>query len=222
MSTKACKYQGLPISFQFPDCTCHWPQAACSGLSGPFWRCSPQSPSIGRSRNGRQAAALIFGFAYMLLAGSGAATQRSYIMLAVVFLAIIVDRPAISLRNLALAALLILILQPESAIQASFQMSFMAVMGLAAFFEYWNRPKTGARVSDRKPENLLCAKILQDRLGLNPHNTDSRQLLFNSRRLSFRQAGALRRSGQWLGHSRDQPRRDALCRAERCVDASGS
>jgi competence protein ComEC len=85
--------------------------------------------------------ALIFGFAYMLLAGSVAATQRSYIMLAVVFLAVIVDRPAISLRNLALAALLILILQPESAIQASFQMSFMAVMGLAAFFEYWNRPK---------------------------------------------------------------------------------
>ena len=86
-------------------------------------------------------AALVFGFIYMLLAGSQAATQRSYIMLAVVFLAVMVDRPAISLRNLALAALLILILQPESAIQASFQMSFMAVMGLAAFFEYWNRPK---------------------------------------------------------------------------------
>jgi competence protein ComEC len=98
------------------------------------------------------AAALVFGFAYMLLAGSGAATQRSYIMLAVVFLAIIVDRPAISLRNLALAALLILILQPESAIQASFQMSFMAVMGLAAFFEYWNRPKAEQeyRIESRK------------------------------------------------------------------------
>ena len=97
-------------------------------------------------------AALVFGFAYMLLAGSGAATQRSYIMLAVVFLAIIVDRPAISLRNLALAALLILILQPESAIQASFQMSFMAVMGLAAFFEYWNRPdpQRDYRIESRK------------------------------------------------------------------------
>ena len=96
--------------------------------------------------------ALVFGFAYMLLAGSGAATQRSYIMLAVVFLAIIVDRPAISLRNLALAALLILILQPESAIQASFQMSFMAVMGLAAFFEYWNRPRPDPdyRIESRK------------------------------------------------------------------------
>ena len=113
-------------------------------------------------------AALVFGFAYMLLAGSGAATQRSYIMLAVVFLAIIVDRPAISLRNLALAALLILILQPESAIQASFQMSFMAVMGLAAFFEYWNRPRPEReyRIESRKINyarkfyNIALASIL--------------------------------------------------------------
>ena len=96
----------------------------------------------------------------MLLAGSGAATQRSYIMLAVVFLAIIVDRPAISLRNLALAALLILILQPESAIQASFQMSFMAVMGLAAFFEYWNRPKPEQEYRIESRKIFLCAQVL--------------------------------------------------------------
>jgi competence protein ComEC len=87
------------------------------------------------------AAALLFGFIYMLLAGSAAATQRSYIMLAVVFFAILVDRPAISVRNLAIAAIIILVLQPESATQASFQMSFMAVMGLTSFFEYWNRPQ---------------------------------------------------------------------------------
>ncbi len=114
------------------------------------------------------AAALVFGFIYMLLAGSQAATQRSYIMLAVVFLAIIVDRPAISLRNLALAALLILVLQPESVIQASFQMSFMAVMGLAAFFEYWNRPvaerelRIESRLSfySRKVFKIILASIL--------------------------------------------------------------
>jgi competence protein ComEC len=113
-------------------------------------------------------AALVFGFIYMLLAGSQAATQRSYIMLAVVFLAIIVDRPAISLRNLALAALLILVLQPESAIQASFQMSFMAVMGLAAFFEFWNRPRAEqeyrieSKVSfyTRKTFRIVVASIL--------------------------------------------------------------
>ena len=74
----------------------------------------------------------------MLLAGSGAATQRSYIMVAIMLFAILVDRSAISLRNLAVAAIIILVLQPESAVEASFQMSFMAVMGLASFFEWWN------------------------------------------------------------------------------------
>ncbi len=84
-------------------------------------------------------AALAAGLFYMLLAGAEVATQRSYIMIAVVFFAVLVDRPALSLRNLAIAALVILLLQPEAAIQASFQMSFLAVLGLAAFFEAWAR-----------------------------------------------------------------------------------
>ncbi|HXV73611.1 MAG TPA: ComEC/Rec2 family competence protein, partial [Sphingomonadales bacterium] len=80
------------------------------------------------------AAALIVGLLYMLLADSGAATERSFIMIAVVFFAVLVDRPAISLHNLAVAAIIILLMEPEQALSASFQMSFMAVMGLAAFF----------------------------------------------------------------------------------------
>ncbi len=84
------------------------------------------------------AMALAAGFFYMLLAGSGVATQRSYIMIAVMFFAILVDRPAISVRNLAFAAIIILAIEPDAAIQASFQMSFMAVMGLAAFYEFWS------------------------------------------------------------------------------------
>ncbi len=82
--------------------------------------------------------ALAAGLFYMLLAGSGVATQRSYIMIAVMFFAILVDRPAISVRNLALAAILILAFEPDAATQASFQMSFMAVMGLAAYYEFWS------------------------------------------------------------------------------------
>lgn len=83
-------------------------------------------------------AALIVGLIYMLLADSGSATERSYIMIAVMFFAILVDRPAVSMRNLALSALIILVVTPEEAMGASFQMSFLAVMGLVAFFEYWN------------------------------------------------------------------------------------
>ncbi len=83
-------------------------------------------------------AALAIGGFYMLLADGGAATERSFIMIAVMFFAVMVDRPAISLHNLAVAAVLILLLSPEQAVAASFQMSFLAVMGLAAFFEWWN------------------------------------------------------------------------------------
>ncbi|MDE2446525.1 MAG: ComEC/Rec2 family competence protein, partial [Alphaproteobacteria bacterium] len=83
-------------------------------------------------------AALVVGLIYMLLADSGSATERSYIMIAVMFFAILVDRPAVSLRNLALSALLILLFAPEQAMGASFQMSYLAVMGIVAFFEHWN------------------------------------------------------------------------------------
>jgi competence protein ComEC len=87
-------------------------------------------------------AALLVGLFYMLLADSGSATERSYVMIAIVFFAIIVGRPALSMHNLAIAALIILVLAPEQALAASFQMSFLAVMGLAAFFEYWRRWQT--------------------------------------------------------------------------------
>jgi competence protein ComEC len=80
------------------------------------------------------AGAMFVGLLYMLLADSGAATERSFITIAVVFFAVLVDRPAISLHNLAVAAIIILLMEPEQALSASFQMSFMAVMGLAAFF----------------------------------------------------------------------------------------
>ncbi len=84
-------------------------------------------------------AALFVGLLYMLLADGGAATERSFLMIGVMFFAILVDRPAISLHNLAVAAVLILLWQPEQAVSASFQMSFLAVMGLAAFYPMWSK-----------------------------------------------------------------------------------
>ena len=93
------------------------------------------------------AAALIVGLIYMLLADFGAATERSYIMIAVMFFAVLVDRPAVSLRNLAIAAILILVVTPEESVGASFQMSFLAVMALTAFFEWWK-----ARAVDEKKD----------------------------------------------------------------------
>lgn len=84
-------------------------------------------------------AGLLMGFVYMMLASASVATQRSYIMLAVMFIAILADRPALSMRNLAIAALLILVVAPEAALTASLQMSFLAVMGLLAVHEAWRK-----------------------------------------------------------------------------------
>lgn len=84
------------------------------------------------------AAALLTGWFYMLLADSGVATERSFLMMAVVFFAVLVDRPAVSTRNLAIAAIIVLVVHPEAAIDAGFQMSFLAVLGLVAFYEWWS------------------------------------------------------------------------------------
>ena len=96
------------------------------------------------------AAALLMGLFYMLLANGGAATARSFIMVAIVFFAIIVERPAVSMRNLALAAVVLLLIDPQAAVQASFQMSFLAVLGLVAFYEAWARYKAEHPPADER------------------------------------------------------------------------
>lgn len=80
-------------------------------------------------------AALFGATAYLLLSGAGIATQRAWIMITLMFIAILLDRQAISMRNVSLAALVILIWRPESLLSASFHMSFAAVVALIAFYE---------------------------------------------------------------------------------------
>jgi competence protein ComEC len=94
------------------------------------------------------AAAVAVGLFYLLLADSGVATERSFIMVAVVFFAVMVDRPALSARNLAIAALIVLLREPEAAVDAGFQMSFLAVLGLVAFHEAWSRRAAASRRED--------------------------------------------------------------------------
>ena len=101
-------------------------------------------------------AALFVGLMYTLLADSGSATERSYLMIVVMFFAVLIDRPAISLRNLAIAAILILLVTPEESVGASFQMSFLAVMGLAAFFQWWHgRAKVAGLVDQSRGQRVL-------------------------------------------------------------------
>lgn len=79
---------------------------------------------------------------YLGLSGAGYPVERAFVMTSLVLLAILIDRIALTLRSVALAALVILILFPESLISASFGLSFAAVVGLITAYEAWSERKT--------------------------------------------------------------------------------
>ena len=62
-------------------------------------------------------------------------TQRAFLMVSVVLLAIMLDRASLSMRLIAWAALLVLAIAPESMLGPSFQMSFAAATALIATYE---------------------------------------------------------------------------------------
>ena len=90
------------------------------------------------------AGAMAGAFCYLTISGAEFATVRSYIMISIMFLAVLLDRPALALRNVALAALFILLVWPESLFDAGFQMSFAAVVALVSAYE-WLRLRDAAQ-----------------------------------------------------------------------------
>lgn len=74
-----------------------------------------------------------------LVSGFGVSAQRAYIMMAVMLVAVLLDRPSISLRNVALSALIILVWSPSEILGPSFQMSFAATVALVAGYSAWSR-----------------------------------------------------------------------------------
>ncbi|MCB4454073.1 ComEC/Rec2 family competence protein [Leisingera sp. McT4-56] len=80
------------------------------------------------------AAALAAGAGYLLLSGGNVATERAFVMVAVMFGAVLLNRRAITLRAVAVAALIVLLRRPESLLSPGFQMSFAATAALVAVF----------------------------------------------------------------------------------------
>jgi competence protein ComEC len=87
--------------------------------------------------------AMIACLAYLVISGAAVETQRSFIMAAIVFGAIIFDRAAISLRTFAIALIAVVLLQPDSVVTPGFQMSFAATGALIAAFEIWRNKRSG-------------------------------------------------------------------------------
>ncbi|MEX0366040.1 MAG: ComEC/Rec2 family competence protein [Ruegeria sp.] len=102
--------------------------------------------------------ALATSAGYLALSGGSVATERAFVMVAVMLCAILVDRRAISLRAVAVAALIVLGLRPEALLSPGFQMSFAATTALVAVFgglrdaeirpgPDWLRPAVGLALS---------------------------------------------------------------------------
>ena len=90
--------------------------------------------------NGKKLAALgglIAVLIYLTLSGAHPPARRAAITAGVAFIAILLDRRAVSLHSLAIAALAILIIEPEVVISPGFEMSFCATASLVALAEVW-------------------------------------------------------------------------------------
>ena len=100
---------------------------------------------------------------YLMLSGSNVATERAFIMVAVMLVAVLLDRRAITLRSVAIAAVILLLWQPEALLSPGFQMSFAATVALIAGFGLVSRrmePGASPRVVQ-----FVLALVLSSLLG---------------------------------------------------------
>lgn len=88
-------------------------------------------------------AGILGACAYMALAGATVPTQRAVMMATIALGAVLLDRSPFSLRLVAVAAVMVLVLQPEELMGPSFQLSFAAVTALVAFYEAFGKRMTG-------------------------------------------------------------------------------
>lgn len=94
-------------------------------------------------------AALLAIAVYLFISGSAVAAERSFLMLAVMLAALLFDRAAITMRNLAIAAIAVLVVSPHEIVGPSFQMSFAATAALVGGYAWWaERRRSRARAGE--------------------------------------------------------------------------
>ena len=72
---------------------------------------------------------------YLCISGISVATVRAFLMTTLIFIAMLLGRSVLSLRNAALAFLIIFLINPFYVMNAGFQLSFAAIFGLLWFFD---------------------------------------------------------------------------------------
>jgi len=77
------------------------------------------------------------GLGYVVLSGLSVSAIRAFLMAMLILAAWLVDRLGLTLRNVGLAAGVILLVNPMAVFGAGFQLSFAATTGLVIWFESW-------------------------------------------------------------------------------------
>lgn len=80
-------------------------------------------------------ASLLPAAAYTIFSGAEVATLRSFLMTSIVLLAVALRRSAVTRRNVAIAACIVMVTTPEQVLGPSFQMSFAAVSMMVAWYD---------------------------------------------------------------------------------------
>ncbi len=84
-------------------------------------------------------AGLIAVGTYLVVSGAPPPAERAAITASIAFVAILLDRQAVTMHALAVAAFAVLLLQPEAIVTPGFQMSFAATAALVALVAVWPR-----------------------------------------------------------------------------------
>jgi competence protein ComEC len=78
---------------------------------------------------------IIIGYYYLQFTNFPVSAERSYIMVVIFFMAMLFDRSNTTMRQVAIAGMMLLVIKPEALFDAGFQMSFAAVAGLIFLYE---------------------------------------------------------------------------------------
>ena len=108
-------------------------------------------------------AALAATAAYLFISGAAVAAERSFIMLAVMQVAVMADRAALTMRNLAIAAIVVIAISPHEVVGPSFQMSFAATAALIGAYGWWSERRRGRRGGSTAERGVVYRTI---RIGL--------------------------------------------------------
>ncbi|WP_152048188.1 ComEC/Rec2 family competence protein [Aureimonas psammosilenae] len=105
-------------------------------------------------------AALLVSAFYWALSGMDVATTRSFLMISIMLAAVLCDRMAMTLRNVSIAAILILLVTPHALLTPGFQMSFAATAAIVAAYGFYARRRSSTEGETEKKRPIVRTVLL--------------------------------------------------------------